>query len=52
MYFYKILDHKYCVGTCLERKCRAKIQNYTRKFFLTVGQNNYGNKIPFPFPKA
>ena len=22
----------------------GKIQNYTRKFFLTIGQNNYGKK--------
>ena len=24
----------------------GKIQNYTEQIFLTVGQNNYGNKIP------
>ena len=32
--------------TLIHSKDKHVIKNYTRTNFLTVGQNNYGNKIP------
>ena len=31
-------------------KILKKFFSITRTIFLTVGQNNFGNKIPFPHP--
>ena len=50
-YFVSKIVLTYCeIGFCKYSALKLEFQKFfsiTRTFFLTVGQNNFGNKIPF-----